>query len=163
MKPQLIILALISWSISLHVKAQDRDNPFQYFFRVRPVEMGITEEKPIWEFKPIVQIPAIKVTESTRENAQLDAPFLASTGGGITLQRRIVKNDKNYATFSWSPIMILLTGDTSKDDPLDLSFCTTVGFFNNLIQFGGGWDFGEVVGRSRGFLVISAGINITNN
>lgn len=151
------------WSMHLTIVAQEKNGLFDYFFKVRPIEMGLMEVEPIWEFKPTVQIPAFKITESSRENAQLDATFLASTGGGVTLQKRIVKDDKNYAIFSWSPAIILITGDTSKDDPLDLSYCTTIGFFNNLIQLGAGWDFGEVEGRSRWFGVISAGININNN
>ncbi len=82
------------------------------FFKPRPIESGILNVKPIWEFKPAVQIPVIKVTESVRPQTKLDAAILASAGGGITLQRRIIKNESNYSSFSWSPVLILLTGDT---------------------------------------------------
>lgn len=165
MKMKICLAILCTLWMQENLKGQEQRGLFSYFFKVRPVETGVgfVEEPPIWEFKPTVQIPAIKVTESIRDGAQLDATFLASTGGGITLQKRIVRDKKNYAIFSWSPVIILLTGDTSKDNPLDLSYCSTVGIFNNLIQFGAGWDFGVVEERSRVFGVLSLGININNN
>ncbi len=160
----LVLFCSIILFFTFSVQAQENDGLFKYFFKARPVELGFVDSnKPKWEFKPTVQIPAIKVTESIRENAQLDATFLASAGGGLTLQNTIVKDGKNYSKFSWTPVMFLLTGDTSKDNPLDLSYCTTVGFFNNLLQFGIGYDFGTVQDRSRVFGVLSLGINITNN
>lgn len=165
MKTKLILAIACALTVQVNLSGQEQRGMFSYFFKPRPVEqgMGLMESPPIWEFKPTVQIPAIKVTESVRDGAQLDATFLASTGGGITLQKTIEREKKNYAIFSWSPVIILLTGDTSKDNPLDLSYCTTIGFFNNLIQFGAGWDFGVVEERSRFFGVLSLGINITNN
>lgn len=163
MKTTSISIFFVLLFSSVGVSAQENTGLFKYFFKPRPVSLGIAEFKPIWEFKPTVQIPAIKVTETVRENAQLDATFLASAGGGLTLQRTIIKNGSNYASLSWSPVLILLTGDTSKDNPLDSSYCSTLGFFNNLLQIGVGYDFGAVENRSRIFGVLTLGINITNN
>lgn len=138
-----------------------------HFFIPRDAEnLGIAESnQSIWELKPIAQIPAIKIVESTRDDAELDAFILASAGGGVTIQRTIVKDGKNYASFSWSPFTFLLSGDTSKDGSvLDLSWVSTFGVLNNIIQVGVGRDFGTVPNdRSRWFLVLSAGVNLTNN
>lgn len=141
----------------------------KHFFKPRPTkalgqdEFGLFDAK--WDLKPIAQVPAIKIIESNRDGAELDAFILASAGGGITLQTVGQKDGKNYSKFSWSPITILLTGDTSKDGAvLDLSWVSTVGFFNNLLQIGVGRDFGEIpTERSRWFGVLSLGVNLTNN
>lgn len=140
-----------------------KEGLFKYFFKPRPIITGFAESKPKWDFKPIVQVPGIKLTESVRPNSLLDATFLSSAGGGITLQKSIQKNDKNYAVFSWSPAIFLVSGNTAKDTPFDISYCTTIGFFDNLFQIGVGYDLGTVVNRSRFFGVISCGINLTNN
>ncbi len=172
MKKLFLILTLIALAL-ININAQERKGKFKYFFKSRPIFIDsiktsegiikLANLDPIWEFKPTVQVPNLKITESTRENILLDASLIGSIGGGITLQRSIIKNERNYATFSWTPIMLLITGDRTKDEPLDLSYCTTVGFFNNLLQVGVGYDFGTVEDRSRFFLVTSLGINITNN
>ena len=59
--------------------------------------------------------------------------------------------------------MLLITGDRTKDEPLDLSYCTTVGFFNNLLQIGVGYEFWNGRRQKSFFPVTSLGINITNN
>lgn len=163
MKIKFVPILTVFFLSTLSSYAQDDESMFDYFFKPRPIQKGIVESNPIWEFKPSVQIPALKLTESNRENAQIDASFLASAGGGITLQRSIQKDGKNYSTISWSPAIFLLTGDTTEDNPLDLSYCTTIGFLNNIIQIGAGYDLGVVENRSRFFGVLSFGINLTNN
>lgn len=39
------------------------------------------------EWRPVVAIPALKLIESTRENAQLDALVLTQVGGGVSYQK----------------------------------------------------------------------------
>ena len=138
---------------------------FENFFQPRKINPLISSPAPdIWEFKPIVQVPALKVTESNRENATLDATMLVSAGGGITLQHTVQKDGKNYAEYGFS-FVVLLSGDTKKEGSvLDLSLAFTGGAFNNLLQLGAGLDLGEVeVDQPRWFLVGSFGINLTNN
>jgi hypothetical protein len=118
-----------------------------------------------WELRPIVTIPALKITESTREDAKVDVFLLTSTGGGISYQHLKYDDEKKkwYVTFSWSLPTVLLSGNLSADNPVDFSVASTVGFYNNLIMLGGGYDLGAVKGRSRWFGVLSIGINLNNN
>src|SRR5271157_585578 len=78
------------------------DQPFNFFFKPRPVatnEFSTDPNSPrlvnptildslksniYWEFKPIVQVPALKVNKSIRTNATLDVVAFMSTGGGVT-------------------------------------------------------------------------------
>jgi hypothetical protein len=161
MKKIIFILSVLTISVS----ANSQIISTKYFFKPRPIlkeESGSLTEK--FDIKPIAQIPAIKLTESSRENAQVDATLLVSAGGGFTIQRINTKKGKNYAPWSFSPVTILLSGDTSKEGAvLDFSWCSTLGFFNNVLQIGVGYDFGEVQNRSRWFGCLSLGINLTNN
>lgn len=129
--------------------------------KILPSEGGT--DKP-WKWRPVVSLPALKLTESTRLNAQVDALLLTSTGGGISIQKSYYDDgDKRWkSTFSWSPATILLSGNLSADNPINISYVTTVGFFNNLLMIGAGYDLGEVSGRSRFFGVLSIGVNFNN-
>ncbi len=129
--------------------------------KILPTEGGT---KTAWKWRPIVSLPALKLTESSRSDAKVDALLLTSTGGGISLQKTFYdKVDKRWkSTFSWSPATILLSGNLSADNPINISYATTVGFFNNLLMIGAGYDLGEVTGRSRFFGVLSIGINFNN-
>jgi len=116
------------------------------------------------EWRPIISLPAFKILESSRPDAKVDALLLTSTGGGISWQK-LKKNDKSgkwESTFSFSPATILISGNLTSSNPIDISYATTVGFFNNLIMFGIGYDLGSVTGRSRVFGLVSIGINLNN-
>jgi hypothetical protein len=117
-----------------------------------------------WKLRPIIALPALKVTKSTRENAILDVGALTSTGAGISLQRLEydLNTEKWDCTFSISPVTILFSGSLAPDRTIDLSWVTTVGFFNNIIMFGFGYDFGSAQARSRLFGVLSVGMNFNN-
>jgi hypothetical protein len=113
----------------------------------------------------VVSIPAFKIVESSRKNAQLDARILTQVGGGVSYQNLVYDstNEKWISTFSFSPMTILISGNTANDDPIDLSYAMTVGFFDNLIMLGAGWDFGNVEDdRSRFFGLLSIGVNFNN-
>lgn len=122
---------------------------------------SVTEKS---EWRPVVTLPALKLVETNREDAKVDALLLTSTGGGISWQKlKYDEEDEKWkSTFSVSPITILLSGNLSADTPIDISYAATVGFFNNLIMVGGGYDLGSVSGRSRFFGLISIGINFNN-
>jgi hypothetical protein len=124
--------------------------------------------QPKWEWRLGVTLPAFKITGSTRPNATVDALLLTSTGGGISWQKLAFKKDDNEkegrwkCIFSWSPATILLSGNLTSDHPVDIAYATTLGFFNNLLMIGGGYDLGVVTGRSRFFGVLSIGLNFNN-
>jgi len=163
MKKIMILLTLLFLNTTVAIsQEQDDGSIFKYFFKPRPVDNTLANQAH-WDLKPIVQIPAIKLTESTRQDAEIDATFLASAGGGISLQHTIQKDGKNYSEYGAS-LIVLLSGDTStKGAVLDISAGITIGFLNNLIQLGTGRDFGSVGNRSRWFGLLSFGINLTNN
>jgi hypothetical protein len=116
------------------------------------------------QWRPVVTIPALRLTQSTRANAVVDAFLLTSVGGGLSWQRlRWDPARKRYeSTFSVSPATVLLAGRIAGDNTLDVSYATTVGFFNNLLMLGAGYDLGTVKGRSRWFGLLSVGINFNN-
>lgn len=126
-----------------------------------PAEGGVEKN---WSWRPIVSLPALKITESIRADAQVDALLLTSTGGGISIQKTVYEpaTQRWKSVFSWSPATVLLSGNLSADNPINISYVTTIGFFNNLLMIGGGYDLGSVDGRSRVFGVLSIGINFNN-
>lgn len=138
------------------------------FFSIVPkpdpskIEQAATQGE--WKWRPIVTLPALKITESTRPDAKADVFLLTSAGGGISYQRLIYNSgtEKWECKFSWSPLTILLSGNLTAAKPIDISLATTIGIFNNLIMYGLGIDLGEVQGRSRIFGLLSIGININN-
>lgn len=115
-----------------------------------------------WELKPTVQVPALKLRESTRPNAKLDVTAFSSAGAGITFQRTIRKAEKNYATISAS-LIAMFSATTSPSSLANFGIGITGGLFNNLLQAGIGWDAGEVPDGKRFFGMLSLGINLTNN
>jgi hypothetical protein len=128
---------------------------------------GESYEK-MWKWRPTVALPALKLIDSDQGDRKLDAFLLASTGGGLSLQQGefFTDNDQQKrwrCNFSWSPITVLLSGDLSADNPVNISYATTLGFFNNLLMIGVGYDFGDITGRnSRLFGLLSVGINLNN-
>jgi len=114
--------------------------------------------------RPIVNLPAFKIIESSRENAEVDVEILTSVGAGISYQimRPVKDKDRWYTTFSFSPLTALLSGNSSGDSALDLSLALTIGFFNNMFMVGIGYDLGVVSDRSRYFGLMSVGINFNN-
>ena len=138
-----------------------------------PLVLGLEPPPPVrkTEWRPLVSLPALKITESTRPNTKVDALLLTSVGGGISLQyleeytdnsdpQQPIKKWKSLVT--WSPLTALLSGNLTADNPLDLSVASTIGFWDSRIMFGGGYDLGKVTGRSRWFGLLSIGINFNN-
>lgn len=159
-------------SVMLSLTALCQESGLRKFFSPipKPNEFGLqnlgSNSVKAWQWRPIVSLPTLKLTESVRPNTQLDALLLTSVGGGISLQKIKLEDteagSKAVSTFSWSPLTVLLSGNLTADNPIDLSVATTVGFFNNLIMIGGGYDLGTVNNRSRWFGVLSIGVNFNN-
>jgi hypothetical protein len=116
------------------------------------------------QFRPSVIIPALKIVESMRPNVLFDAQVLSSVGGGVSFQFSTPTADDDPSPntyFSISPLTILVNSDTaSAGTPLNISWAGTIGFFNDAIMFGGGYDFGDIgLRHSRWFGLLSIGIN----
>ena len=141
---------------------------FKSFFSPLPKPVAVAEgsESKVWRWRPVVALPAIRFTQSAAEDEVLAAGLFTSVGGGISYQHLIVSGEdeaKWKSSFSWSPITLLVSGNFQDGNSnLNLSPCTTVGFFNNLIMIGGGIDLGKKTGPSRLFGVLSIGVNFNN-
>ena len=131
-------------------------------------------EKPLppnWDAQVSVVIPAFKIYETTKSGRKLDGRTLTALGGGLEFGKYKSKQVNNNPTsgyqrvsvFSYSPFTVLLSGNG--DAFLDVSIAQTIGFFNNTLQFGGGYDFGEIDSDrvGRWFFLLSVGININAN
>lgn len=159
---RIIFLYLALFGINFFASGQGL---FEGFFK--PVELGVGAEggaSGTWKFRPTVNIPAFKITESVRPEAEVDVSMLTSVGGGLALQSLGTdQNGKTISKLSWSPITVLMSGNlTNSSNPIDLSVASTIGVFDDVIMFGGGYDLGAVEGRSRWFGLISIGINFNN-
>jgi hypothetical protein len=126
--------------------------------------------------RPSVVIPVFKIYESKKDNRKLDVSMNSGIGGGISLVRykdattpskkvRVIKDDgtiteevevKADVSFSFSPLTVLMS-KSAEEGNIDLSYASTMGFFNNTFVVGIGYDFGEVVDRSRWFGLLSIG------
>jgi hypothetical protein len=175
MKCVLYLLFFIFQFCSLY--SQTESLGFKYFFLKSPkgkvakkddlhAEVAIPTPPPqsqnLW--KPTVVIPALKLVPATGGNTSLNALLLTATGGGISWQHQVWDGSKWNTTFSFSPATFLVSGNIASNSNIDFSYAATVGFFNNLIMIGGGYDFGSVAsGSSRFFGLLSIGINLLNN
>ena len=118
-----------------------------------------------WALRPTVTIPAVRLVRSARAGAELDAQLLSSVGGGVTFEslrwEQPATGDGRYvADLTWSPATVLFTGRTEGGTTtLDVAWATGVGFFDNRIQVGAGYNFGAVAARQRVFGLLSVGIN----
>jgi hypothetical protein len=115
-------------------------------------------------WRPLVNIPALKLVQSTRPNAKVDVFLLTSVGGGLSYEKLKwnAATLKYSSVVSFSPLTLLITGHVTAATALDLSPALTVGGFNNLLMGGVGVDLGSVTGRSRVFGLLSIGVNFNN-
>jgi hypothetical protein len=127
-----------------------------------PLGSGMKREVVVWKLRPIVTLPALKITGSLRKNAVVDVNSFASTGGGFSVQRlKYTSKERWYCTFSFSPLTLFFSGDLV-DSSVDLSWAGTVGILNNLVMIGVGFDLGVVEDRNRLFGLVSAGFSFNN-
>lgn len=100
-----------------------------------------------WAFGPSITIPPLMMRESIREGAKVDAILVAGIGGGIALYYGKVdpETGKRSRTFSFSPMTIIMSGNISQDtaNELDIGYAMTIGFFNDLIMTGIGYNLGS--------------------
>jgi len=141
MKWTVLLLALLIIFIPMgYAFAQDTEDGMVKT-AARDIQLG-----PKWKLGPTITIPPFRVQESVRENAKLDIVVTASFGGGIAFvyeEEDPITGDKERI-FSVSPFTILLSGDSTEDyEKLDLSYCVTIGLFDDMIMTGVGYNFGK--------------------
>lgn len=128
-----------------------------------------------WKLAPSITIPPLMLRESPEENVGFDVVFTASIGGGIAFKYCEIDpvTGESDSQFSWSPFTILISGDTKSETPdLSVAYAMTVGFFDDLIQTGFGYDFGDnritnddgaEVTISRWFFLLGLGFSFGNS
>lgn len=112
-----------------------------------------------WKFRADVVIPMFKITPSKEKGIITQVNMLTDIGGGLQLAN--FKNNNNgepVNIFSFSPFTVLVSGDP--DQFINLSWASTIGFHNNIVQMGVGYDFGKIDASriGRWFFLLSAGI-----
>lgn len=153
-------------SASQQAEAKKTSKLKRLFRRLPPP--GPDEPTTTWEWRPVITIPALKLTQSVRSGAVADVAVLTSVGGGLSYEELVrtrtnvggVEVVKTTCPFSISPATFLFAGKTS-DSSLDFSYAATAGFFDNKIMIGVGYDLGKIDDKrpSRFFLLLSVGIN----
>lgn len=126
--------------------------------------------------RPSVVIPVFKIYESKNDNRKVDVSMNSGIGGGVSLvwykdatkpseKKQVINADgtlgeavevKADVAFSLSPLTVLMS-KSAEEGNIDISLAGTMGFFNNTFVIGVGYDFGEVVDRSRWFGLLSIG------
>jgi hypothetical protein len=139
---------------------------WDYFFHARKVglKLGATTTSPEWMFKPTFTIDATSIRPGTHPGVQTDESFLSAAGPALTLQHTILQPDgTNYADYSGN-IALLLTGQTNNGPSIVPAVAVTAGILNNIVNVGGGYDLQtRDDGLSRFFVLVSLGVNLTNN
>ncbi|MBL4709439.1 MAG: hypothetical protein JKY48_13460 [Flavobacteriales bacterium] len=124
-----------------------------------------------WDLRLNAVVPAFKIFETDKKGRDLDGRVLTSIGSGLQIERFVSRRERGEAnsayrrvsTFSYSPLTVLLSGNGEAF--LDVSLAQTIGLLNNTIQFGGGYDFGEVDADRKGrwFFLLSVGVNLNGS
>ena len=128
-----------------------------------------------WYWRPSVVIPVFKIYGSKTSNTLVDVTLNGGIGGGLSIVKytdttgtnplkTVIVNGESVTgqdtqpeiSFSFSPCTVLMSKE-SNDSTIAISYAMTVGFFNNTIVMGIGYDFGQVVDRSRLFGLLSIG------
>ena len=138
------------------------NRPMNYFLTPRVIPQGYNmPDTAYWVIKPSITVPLLQLRESSDSTSKLDVSTMASAGGGITYERDVVINGKNYSTMSISIIELL--ADNPPGYRPDFAVGIVAGIYNNVIQFGAGYDFGPLTSKSRWFLMAGFGIALTRN
>jgi hypothetical protein len=136
--------------------------PFTYFLTPKFVPAGYNcLDTAVWSLKPEITVPILQMRSSTLPDAKLDVSTVASAGGGITYERDVIVNGKNYSTMSVSIVELLATNPPGVNP--DFAVGIVGGMFNNILQAGIGYDFGAVTNGHRVFLMVGFGITLARN
>jgi len=164
MRKGFLLLFALVWAIMPFGSAASHADDIWSFFRPVPKPTPETQDQTIWRLRPIVTIPALKISPSTKIDVLADVSMLSSAGGGISMQSLSYDQTEGAWGSNVSFSLIgLLSGDLTSSNPVDFSGAVAVGFFNDIIMFGLGYDLGYVSGRSRFFGLVSLGVNFNNS
>jgi hypothetical protein len=141
---------------------ENLNKPLHYFLTPRMVPAGYTQtDTAYWIFKPTVTVPVLQLRQSSDASRKLDVSTMASAGGGLTYERDVMINGKNYSTMSVSVVELLATNPPGLN--ADFACALVFGMFNNVLQVGAGYDFGSVPSGHRVFFTTGFGVNLVQN
>jgi hypothetical protein len=125
------LIALIAVMFACSTTPCFAESPLSHFLKARtPAEF--TQPK-IWEFKASAVLPAARLTASRATDRVLDVEYLPNAGAGLTYQAVILKDEKPFAIYGVSAIVL-------KDLTAGLLF----NFWNNTFGVGPGYTLGQI-------------------
>jgi len=160
---RIVLLFVTFVTITMLGQAQSWD----YFWKPRHVGVKIlTGAAPTyaWLFKPTFTVSATCIRPTTISGGSADAQFLSAAGPALTLQHTSVLPDgSDYADYS-ANLVLLVAGSTSISPTFRPAAALTIGALNNIVNVGGGYDLmAREDGLSQWFILVSIGVNLTNN
>jgi hypothetical protein len=112
-----------------------------------------------WMFDVTTAIPLFKIVESEGGTSQMDVLPMLGIGGGLTMYWGVKDDPENKKVISINFPTLAMSLRDSDDKKMDLTLIADVGFFDNFIRFGAGYEFGKLAyDRSRFIGVFSLGV-----
>jgi len=112
-----------------------------------------------WMFDIATAVPLMKLVESNEPGAKMDVLPVAGLGGGLCIYWTDVNVLDHKKIVSFNVPMLYYSTRIDDEKKLDLSLAATVGFFDNAIQFGAGYELGKLpYERSRLVGLFSLGV-----
>jgi len=113
-----------------------------------------------WMFDIATAVPLMKIVESDAPGAKMDVLPIAGLGGGLCIYWTDVNVIDHKKIVSFNVPMLYYSTRIDDEKKLDLSIAATVGFFDNAIQFGAGYELGKLpYERSRLVGLFSLGVS----
>jgi hypothetical protein len=113
-----------------------------------------------WMFDVTTAVPLFKIVESEGNTSQMDVLPMLGLGGGLTMYWGLKDDPDNKKVVSINFPTLAMSLRDSDDKKMDLTLIADVGFFDNFIRFGCGYEMGKLAyERSRFIGVFSLGVS----
>jgi len=113
-----------------------------------------------WMFDVATAVPLMKIVESNDANTKMDVLPVAGLGGGLCIYWTDVNVIDHKKIVALNAPMLYASTRIDDEKKLDLTVAATVGFFDNLIEFGVGYELGKLpYERSRLVGLFSLGVS----
>lgn len=113
-----------------------------------------------WALDVSTAIPLFKIVESEGgSNAKMDVIPMVGIGGGLTAYWGKIDDPENNKIISINFPTLAMSMRETDDKKMDLTLIADVGFFDNRVRFGCGYEFGKLAYvRNRLIGVFSLGV-----
>jgi hypothetical protein len=112
-----------------------------------------------WALDVSTSIPVMKIVESSSENADMDVLPVAGFGAGLCIYWADVNVPDHDKIVSINLPMLYLSTRFDDEKKLDLTVAGTLGFFDDLLSIGLGYETGALpYERSRWVGLLSFGV-----